>query len=480
MKLPNLLRLLTVALLTAAASPAHAAYLGNGVKTGAVHQDQAVFWARITAEPEMKQDGATFTKTKDRGESVLRLKEDAFAGQIPQGKELADMAGALRGAAGEVRFAYYPSGASHQAVSTEWMPVDPESNFIRQHRATGLKPGTGYTLITEARKPGAKSASDRIEGRFRTAPEASSTESTRFVVVTCGDYPRRDDPQNGHVIYQTMLKADPDFFVHTGDIEYYDKPDPWAINQELARFKWDRLFALPYIRDFHNEVTSYFMKDDHDTTKNDAWPGQDYGNLTWENGLRIFREQFPSDGQAYRRVRWGQHLEVWMMEGRDFRSPNRMDDGPEKTIWGAEQKAWLFKTFAESDATYRILISPTPIVGPDRENKNDNHANKGFTHEGDEIRAFLSKQDNAFVICGDRHWQYHSIHPDTGVHEFSCGPSSDIHAGGYREEFQNEYHQYLNIRGGYLSVEVEGDMKPTITFRHHAPSGEVQYAKSFQ
>ena len=33
---------------------------------------------------------------------------------------------------------------------------------------------------------------------------------------------------------------------------------------------------------FKREVSSYFIKDDHDTLKNDAWPGQTYGELTWD------------------------------------------------------------------------------------------------------------------------------------------------------------------------------------------------------
>ena len=51
---------------------------------------------------------------------------------------------------------------------------------------------------------------------------------------------------------------------------------------------------------------------------------------------------------------------------------------------------WFKRDGPASDATFRILISPTPVVGPDRGGKNDNHANKGFTHEGDEIRAFIA------------------------------------------------------------------------------------------
>lgn len=170
-----------------------------------------------------------------------------------------------------------------------------------------------------------------------------------------------------------------------------------------------------------------------------------------------------------------------MVEGRDYRcSDNGMTDGPDKSIWGEEQKKWFFDTFSKSDATFRILISPTPIVGPDRGNKNDNHANKGFTYEGDQIRSFISKQKNAYLVCGDRHWQYHSIHPKFKVHEFSCGPSSDKHAGGYSEKFQNEYHQYLKVKGGFLSVSVTKGETPKIKFSFHEPKGEIRYSKEFK
>ena len=84
-----------------------------------------------------------------------------------------------------------------------------------------------------------------------------------------------------------------------------------------------------------------------------------------------------------------------------------------------------------------------------------------------------------FIICGDRHWQYHSIDPKLGVHEFSCGPSSDNHASGYRETMRSDYHQYLKILGGFLSVSIEDNTEPKITFNHHSPKGEVRYSKSF-
>ena len=126
---------------------------------------------------------------------------------------------------------------------------------------------------------------------------------------------------------------------HCGDTIYYDKPKPWADTAALARFKWNRFYGLPRQRDFHAQVGAYFVKDDHDTLKNDCWPGQNYGDLTWERGLQLYREQLPLlEGLPYRNVRWGSLLEVWFLEGREFRSPNRMKDGADKTILGAEQE----------------------------------------------------------------------------------------------------------------------------------------------
>jgi alkaline phosphatase/alkaline phosphatase D len=102
-----------------------------------------------------------------------------------------------------------------------------------------------------------------------------------------------------------------------------------------------------------------------------------------------------------------------------------MSDGPDKTIWGETQKKWLKETLLASDATFKILISPTPLVGPDDRSKTDNHTNlNGFRYEGREFFDWLGKNgflDKRFyILCGDRHWQYHAMHP-SGFEEFSCG-----------------------------------------------------------
>lgn len=133
---------------------------------------------------------------------------------------------------------------------------------------------------------------------------------------------------------------------------------------ELARYRWHRMYSLPFQRTFHRRIPTYWMHDDHDLLKNDCWPGQSYGDLTWEQGLQIWREQIPQSGKPYRTFRWGRHLQIWLPEGREYRLPNHMKDGPEKSILGKEQWTWLKSTMKVSDATFKLYISTSPVVGP--------------------------------------------------------------------------------------------------------------------
>ncbi len=232
-------------------------------------------------------------------------------------------------------------------------------------------------------------------------------------------------------LYRTLLHRRVDMFVLAGDVVYYDK---LARSVPLANYHWQRTYSLPTLVNFHRAVPTYFLKDDHDTYVNDSWPGQYFKwtrEFTFEDGQRIFRQQTGVPEVAYRTQRMGRDLQLWFMEGRDYRDANSKDDGPDKTIWGKEQWQWLERTLAESDATFKVIVSPTPIVGPDRDNKGDNHSNTAFATEGKRVRAALAKYPNLVVVCGDRHWQYHSRDPETGLHEFSVGPVTNRHAGGW-------------------------------------------------
>ena len=115
-----------------------------------------------------------------------------------------------------------------------------------------------------------------------------------------------------------------------------------------------------------------------------------------------------------------------------YRSNNKDKDGPNKSIWGKEQKEWLKNTLLASNATFKVLVSPTPMIGPDDAYKIDNHCNTdGFLYERDEFFKWVKDKGldkkGFYLVCGDRHWQYHSVSKE-GIEEFSCGALIDANA----------------------------------------------------
>lgn len=457
-----------------------APFLGNAIRNSWADQHSIVIWTRTTARPEMNTDGKKFIEVSKSEQSKYAKTQNAeklLSVQLPGGAKLDEMFGACPGVAGEVRLTYFPELQRKSIKSTSWVTTSADSDFTAQWKLDDLKADRQYAAVVEARPLGGDQPTAVVRGRFRTAPRAEDPKEITFAMTTCHDFIRRDDGLKGHKIYPTMSRIDPDFVVHAGDIEYYDKPDPWAWTIDLMRFKWARIFALPSNRDFYQQTTTYFLKDDHDTLKNDCWTGQTYGAVSFQQGVKLFNEeQFPSHSPRYKTVRWGRDLQVWFLEGRDYRSPNNMPDGPEKTILGTEQKQWLFTTLAESDAAFKLIFSPTPIVGPDRANKKDNHANEIFVHEGDQLRGELSKQDGVIVFCGDRHWQYASVDEQTGLWEFGCGPGSEEHQMGWKKGDKRPVHRFLRVAGGFLTGEVtyadDGRKDPRLTLRHRKVTGE--------
>ena len=459
---------LTAAFLAAcSAAAAEGPFLANGIKIGEVTSNSAIVWTRLTAEPK-----ATLP---DPGQPQSREATDA---------EIATLPGHVSGMAGKVNLQI-----STVADFSEWITafitgdVGPESDFSHQWPIEGLTPATRYFVrVTAHGADGQVTA--KLEGSFTTAAQPDQWQDVRFAVITGQAYKDLDHAEGFH-IYPAMRKAGIQFLVPTGDTVYYDSDPPLANTAQMARHHWHRMYALPRHTLFHRFVPGYWEKDDHDTVKNDCWPPQGKnadrsdelkGNLTFFKGLKIFREQVPMGEKTYRTFRWGKGLQVWLVEGRDFRSANNAPDGPDKTIWGRAQREWLQTSVLASDADFKVLVSPTPIVGPDRGNKADNHANAAFAHEGNAFRKWT--QDNKltgkfFVCCGDRHWQYHSVDPTTGLHEFSCGPASDKHASGSPGK-DDEFHKFHRVQGGFLTVSVSRpEGVPTAAFRFHDVQGLV-------
>lgn len=470
-------------------------FLATGIKTGEITDTQAIVWGRLTRAPWPVGKQAPvptvlyYDASVDEWHPTAYFKEKYKQDRpnrdvkviFPEGHDVSNIEGAVPGMAGQLRFLYRKQGGKTWK-ETEWIDVNSTADYTAQATLNGLAANTRYELKAETRFEGSAVKGETLSGTFTTAAPAHVVSPVHFMVTTCHEYNHQDIPGGkGFKIYQHMKNLNPDFMVHTGDVVYYDQ---MAKTLPLAHWHWQRMFGLESCVDFYKDVPAYFMKDDHDTWMNDCYPqwnNKFMGEFTFEQGVRVFKEQVPMSEKPYRTFRWGKDVQVWLMEGREYRQRNDLPDGPDKTIWGKEQMAWFKQSFEASDATYRILISPTPIVGPDRPQKKDNHANSGFAHEGNLIKQFLADKKNVFIVCGDRHWQYVSKDTKTGLMEFSCGPASDEHAEGWKKDDILPEHRYLNIAGGFLSVKVEQENgKPVIRFTHYSVNGEPLHEEEFQ
>jgi alkaline phosphatase D len=464
-------------------------HYATGPRVGEVSQDSAIIWARLSADAERNWDGVVpaplMSPTRVISESP----------DIP----VSDWEGAVPGVAGEVRVAVSLNpDCGEEARRTGWVSVDENTDYSHSFELDGLESGTRYYYVVEGRLSEEGAISRSPVGSFGTAPDPEEWEDVWFTVTTCQLYYQRDD-RNGFRLYRSLANLSPvfldypDFMVRTGDNVYYDRDNPRGSTIELCRLHWQRMFSLPLLHDFMRQVPSYWQKDDHDAFFDDSYPGLKapwIAPLTYEDGARLFREQTPVGEDLYRTYRWGRGLQIWLTENRDFRTPDTIPDGPDKTIWGREQKEWLKQSLLESDATFKIIVSPTALVGPDNRDQSDNHANDAFRHEGEEFRQWayangLTK--NTFVLAGDRHWQYASTDPRTGLREFACGPSSDqmvLKGPGY--DFN--YHSFYRSGGGFITVSfrkgskkvlanpqrvVVEDGAPILTIRIHDVDGTI-------
>ncbi len=410
----------------------------------------------------------------------------------------------LPGTTGAVCFEWSSQADFKEAKRTEIQKASPERDFIVRAELTGLEPNKVYYYRALYGEVGGT----LLQGptcSFKTLQGGGVDERVQFIVGSCMNYNKfmhgragsagndapitatKEDKVLGFPAFQSMLDLKPDFFIGTGDIVYYDNKLNMAESVEELRKCWHEQFRFPRMIQFFKEVPTYWSKDDHDFRYNESDNSSSRLPLS-QTGIDMFTEQLPindidSEKPTYRTHRVSENLQIWITECRDYRSDNAMPDGPDKTIWGEEQELWLKETLKSSTAKWKILVSPTPMVGPDSAVKIDNHTNpNGFRHEAEEFFNWLKEEDisNFSVICGDRHWQYHSIHPN-GVHEFACGALNDENsrlgiAPGHKKSsdpdalIEQKYTSKTAL-GGYLRVVAEDEL----VFEHYDSRGNMLY-----
>lgn len=277
-----------------------------------------------------------------------------------------------------------------QPIFTGELPVDGETDFSGRFALEDLAPATGYrAVVWFADATGTEGPPEAAT--FRTAPAASDSAPVRL--AWGGDLAGQGicrDARDGFPIFRPILAERPDVFVGLGDMIYADDvchPVGPLGNAQVGgdfgpatdldgfRAHWRYAREDPGFRALLATTPYVAVWDDHEIV-NDAGPHHDTrAEPPYRAHVpllplarRAFLEWNPlADGQLlHRRLRWGRHLELFLLDTRSYRDPNLApDDGPEpKTLLGTGQRRWLEHVVPGSDATWKVIVSSVPISIP--------------------------------------------------------------------------------------------------------------------
>jgi alkaline phosphatase D len=249
-----------------------------------------------------------------------------------------------------------------------------------------------------------KATSEPLLGRFRTPAE--KRRNVRFVWSgdTAGQGWGIDLGFGGMKIYESMRRAKPDFFIHSGDTIYADGPMLDAVTDASGAVIWRNAYldAIPEkrkvaetlheyrrnhlynrydanVQRFSAEVPQIWQWDDHEVTNNwsdskvldsrytekriqtlAAYAGRaflEYSPMRWFSQIESER--------VYRHIPYSEDLDVFVLDMRSYRGPNSYNrqttPSSDTDFLGPEQLAWLKQKMDQSRATWKIIAADMPI-----------------------------------------------------------------------------------------------------------------------
>ena len=348
-------------------------------------------------------------------------------------------------APGEVAVSLKPAAGEGGARGT--LEITRRADFTGKLVLSGLTPATRYAWQ-------ARGGGETVAGEFVTAPAADARARVRFLWsgdLGGGGFCRPMD--GGYRIFRTMALTRPDFFLFVGDTIYADikcdRPGvvPGAdfvatrLDQYRARHRYQR--EDPALQELLRATSVDAIWDDHEVRNDFSGPTEPL----MPTGRRAFLEYWPivppddEPTRLYRKFRWGRLLEVFILDTRQYRSPNAAPDGPGKTMLGAAQRRWLVDSVSASTATWKVVVSSVPLSiptgSPARRDSWSNasvygtpqEGGTGFAVERDALLRQLRERgvkNLAFVVADVHHAEIIRHHPAPGwsFHEFVAGPLS--------------------------------------------------------
>ena len=344
-------------------------------------------------------------------------------------------------------------------VESATVAVDQTSDLTGKVTVEGLNPEQLYYYRT------ALNEGTPVEGKFNTAPDAETAADFNFLFGAClGGQGYCRDPETGWVIFDTMLAENPDFFMLVGDGVYIDSACEAPNNVPGSEGPFTDLDGIrsryryhledPHYAQFLAQTPVYVTWDDHEVKDDFGGPALNKVNpQLFADGLQAYFEYWPLTGtdadpnQIYRQESYGAHADFFMLDTRSYRDPNvNWDPNPRtltpKTMLGADQFAWLQQALAESEATWKFIVTSVPLSYPTgfpqpEVDGRDSWANytepSGYETELMSLIFFIESNniENVVFITGDTHWPFAlSYDPDrngeANFYEFGSSPISAI------------------------------------------------------
>ena len=298
--------------------------------------------------------------------------------------------------------------------SSRTAPVLEENDFTAHLAVDGLQAATRYwyrVWFAGAGGTGRSHAAHSTVGTFKTAPAPAESQAISFIVGADvgGQQFCRGAQHGGYTIFASMEALAPDFFIANGDMIYADgdcpaevrNPDGVVIWENipgdfpsiahpsvdwtdtaavrevfLRHYRYNR--ADPFYQSFMRRVPTISQWDDHEVINDFGAPWAYWNSATVSRagypnivraGLDTFfayspiRRQDDDPDRIYRSFRYGQHLEVFVLDARSYRDRNDVPDTPEndKQMLGREQLAWLVEGLRTSTATWKVVSSDVPM-----------------------------------------------------------------------------------------------------------------------
>ena len=350
----------------------------------------------------------------------------------------------------------FESGKAQQqsSVNTEEFASRKEHDFTVKVPIEGLIPATRYRYDIRIMDPAqlAVAAAVTSQGEFITAPSPEQSAPVTFLwSADIGGQNRCRDEQAGYPIFDLMRLQKPDFMILLGDLIYGDdtcQSPPNAPGSKFTASTLDQYRAKhryqhgsPALQRFLESVPLWAIWDDHEVRNNFSGPYDSQMPLARQAFLEYWPIRTPADDptRLYRQVRYGADLEIFILDTRQYRSRNSELDGPNKTMLGKAQLAWLLDSLVRSVARWKIIATSVPLSNPKGGTiatpGNDSWAKgKDGTGFQTELRVIvdtiLSRQiQNVVWLAGDVHYVQANAYDPNGdgvidFHEFICGPLS--------------------------------------------------------